>query len=299
MNLSFKILWVEDNEEWVESIEDSIKQIVEDEGFEYSKKLIEGKESDIDYKDFDLVLMDYKLSDTTGDEIIENIRNKEVLTDVIFYSSNGVKDLKQSAADKGLEGVYFSDREKIQFLKKVHGVIECSIRKVQDLNNLRGLVMAEVSELDAVMDDIVCNFYTTKERMEIFHKHITENRETTLRKALSCENKCQMDWHGKEINEIIKGMDSSQKARAIHQVLKELASSNKEYKNPNFYSEYESEIISVRNNLAHCKSMKEGGNEVLKTRKGDKTFSNEDFKRIREDIRKYHNLFNKLLADIK
>ena len=149
MDLEYNILWVEDNEDWVISIEDSIQEIVKEYGFVFSKKLISGKKEGIDYNGYDLILMDFNLSNTTGDTIIKDIRNFDVLTDVVFYSEHKSNILKNKVMENNLEGVYYANREKTQFLDKVKRIIQCTIKKVQDLNNLRGLVMAEVSELDS------------------------------------------------------------------------------------------------------------------------------------------------------
>lgn len=55
------------------------------------------------------------------------------------------------------------------------------------------------------------------------------------------------------------------------------------------------EIINVRNNLAHCESQIVDGTEILKTRNGDVSFDNNKFRKIRENIRKYNQLFSILM----
>lgn len=295
MRLKYKILWIENIEDWVESIEDQIQEYLEDYGFVYERKLIAKEESDINYNDYDLILMDLNLADQpNGAELISKIRELGVFTDVVFYSANGMSELREKGNEKGIEGVFYSRRTpEIHFVKKVKSVIDSTIKKVQDLNNLRGLVMAEVSELDAVMDRIIPSYFNTAEKMELFHKHITANRETTLQKSLNCTNKCQLTWRGKDIQEIVPLLDSSQKARAIKIIIEQ--SRPNLYSEGNFYEEYNATIITPRNELAHCKSEIREGKEMLLTRKGDKCFDETFFKEIRKNILKYSRIFNELL----
>ncbi len=295
MNLKYRILWIENEEDWVESIEDQIQEYLEELGFIYGRKLIAKEEQDISYNDYDLILMDLNLADQpNGAELISKIRDLGVYTDVVFYSASGIDELRAKGREKELEGVFYSGRTPdTAFVNRVKAVIDATLKKVQDLNNLRGLVMAEVSELDAVMDRIIPSYFSTAEKMELFHKHITANRETTLQKSLNCTNKCQLTWRGKDIQEIVSLLDSSQKARAIKIIIEQ--SRPDLYSESNFYEEYNATIITPRNELAHCKSELHDGQEILLTRKGDKCFNEAFFKEIRKNILKYSSIFNELL----
>lgn len=302
MDLSYKILWVEDEEAWAVSVEKSLKQVIEEKyGLIYTRTMVDHSDDTIRYKDYDLILMDFNLSDgddgKTGDKIIQHIREFDVLTDVVFYSAKGPAYIKEKAAALGLEGVYFSDRDKDQFIDKVSKVVESTIRKIQDLNNLRGLVMAEVSELDMEMDDIIKNYFTNAERMKIFHDHVTKKREETTRKQLKdsqkCDKLCELVTRDMEIKDIVT--DSYQKMLAVHQIFKKEDPKSTLGHNGQFATSYNTEIIIQRNNLAHCYSTKDQeGNEILRTRNGEVTFTNDSFKTIRVNIRKYRELFERL-----
>lgn len=298
MDLKYKILWFDNDAEWVKSIEGFVKEIVEELGFLYECRLyITGASIDsIQLDNYDIILMDLNLDDDTsgdGDQLINKIRSLDVYTDVLFYSADGLAKIKEKAQALGLEGVYFSGRSQSSFISKLRKVINTTIKKVQDLNNLRGLVMAEVSELDAVMDRIILSYFNMEERMALFHKHITANREKTLRDSLNCANKCQLIWRDKDIQEIVPRLDSSQKARAIKIIIEQ--SRPDLYSEGNFYEEYNATIITPRNELAHCKSEIREGKEMLLTRNGDKCFDETFFKEIRKNILKYSGIFNELL----
>lgn len=307
MDLSYKVLWVEDEETWAVSVENSLKEVIEEKyGLIYSRTLIDHSDDAIKYSDYDLILMDFNLSDgeegKTGDKIIQHIREFDVLTDVVFYSAKGPAFIKEKAAALGLEGVYFSDRDKDQFIDKVSKVVESTIRKIQDLNNLRGLVMAEVSELDIEMDDIIKSYFTDAERMKVFHNHVTKYREKTTRKQLkssqNCDKLCELITRDMDIKDIVT--DSYQKMLAVHQIFKKEDPENTLGHDGQFATSYNNEIIIQRNNLAHCRSIiDKDGNEILKTWKGDNVFTGESFKTIRVNIRKYRTLFQKLRRLLK
>lgn len=305
MRLKYKILWIENEIDWMESVEDDLKTIITtDYSFKYEMTNCTKEESDINYNEYDLILMDLNLDgEPTGDRLIQKIRENGVYTDVVFYSSGGLDTIKEKARELGLEGVYFSGRNNVEFIKKVKKVIETTIKKVQDLSNLRGLVMSEVSELDSMMEEIILSYYNSEERMTRFHKHITANREKSMKRSLShpdpnkCDKLCELSWRSSNILDYIKVLDSSQKAHAIHEMLNDVnADGHLGFVDGKFFDTYNAEIISVRNNLAHCESFITDGQEVLKTRKGDVTFSENDFKAIRENITKYNELFKALFA---
>ena len=95
MRLDYKILWIEDDEGWRNSIKLAIENHIRSKGF---NPIIEIPDrvtsSDIDkeaFKDFDLLLIDYMLkpmSKNDGDYLIEKIREHKIFTNIVFYSSD-------------------------------------------------------------------------------------------------------------------------------------------------------------------------------------------------------------------
>ena len=301
MNLKYKILWIENEQDWVESIEDQILDYLNDLGFDFEKKLISKEEKDIDYNYYDLILMDLNLADQpNGAELISKIRELGVYTDVVFYSSSGIEELRAKGKEKELEGVYYSGRTPdASFIKKVKAVIDSTIKKVQDLANVRGLVMAEVSELDGKMVELIKKYYVhdeTEELKKTFYDHTTKKHEERLKKSLDgCKKNemvCYHKWKNTPIQDIIPRMESAQMAKAVNYIVPESLYTPSR---ANFFEDYMTEIVEVRNQLAHCVSKDVDGKEVLVTRKGDKTFGDEDIKEIRKNILKYSEIFMKLL----
>lgn len=305
MRLKYKILWIENEEDWVDSIYDQIQELLSDLGFEFEKKLIAKEEESVNYDEYDLILMDLNLAEQpNGAELIERIRNLNVFTDIVFYSSVGIDTLREKGREKNLEGVYYSGRTPdSSFVRKVCQVIDSTIKKVQDLSNLRGLVMAEVSDLDSLMDEIIVKYYVDQSLLDEFHRRITKNKENNIKKSLDndgidCEKTCKLNWRQFNIDKLLKIIDSSQKVRAINILLERHKKQGTDlYQSPNdkgFVDNYLQDIIYVRNNLAHCSSVIENGKEILKTRSGDLFFDTDMIIDIRKKIREYHELFLKI-----
>lgn len=308
MKLNYRVLWIENDSEWVESIREEIEEIISDFGLEPDITNKPSGEDNLSYNGYDLILMDLALAnDESGDALISRIRSLEIFTDIVFYSASGIAEVKKKATSMNLEGVYFADRNQTSFKKKIKEVINASVRRVQDLVNLRGVVMAEVSELDSIMETIVVNYFTSKEKLDDFHKHVSSDREKSLKKLLKedadCGKKCHISWKDQTIDEFIMQTDSSQKARAIKLIVENLSKTNSsysQYAKTNFYEAYNKSIISVRNNLAHCVEVEnEDGTIVLKTRKEDIIYGDKDIVEVRKQIKYYHSLFDNVLDAIK
>ena len=304
MRLKYKILWVENDSDWAESIEEEIKELVESQyGFCYDRTFANKQDDAILFNDYDLIMMDLNLeSEPTGDVLIKNIRDREIYTDVIFYSADGLQKIKHNAHDLDLEGVYFASRDKDLFINKVNSVIKTTIHKVQDLNNLRGLVMAEVSELDVRMLSIIEAYYIQKEtedKTKKFKKHLVEDVEKATKKKLTesenCDKLCKHKWSKLSIQDIIGDFefDSSRKARAIKLIL-ETEKIPYDARNGNFYEDYRIDMLQMRNNLAHCISRMKEGKEILITQDGGMEFDDKKFQNIQKQIRNYNDFFNQI-----
>ena len=303
MKLKYRILWIENESDWVESIEDQIQEHLESLEFIYEKNLIAKEDSCIDYNLYDLILMDLNLAThPNGAELISKIRKLGVYTDVVFYSAR-VDELKAQGKDWELEGVYYSGRTPEEaFVRKVRSVIDSTIKKIQDLNNLRGLVMAEVSELDTKMLSLIDKYYIkngsefkTLEFKTILRKDVEKSIKKKLIKGEKCDKTCKHKWDSCAINEIIDDFefDASKKARIIDLIIKKEKISY-EAKYGNFYEDYLRDILNMRNQLAHCISTIKGGKEILFTKKGEIEFDDDKFLEIRSQIKYYNQFFDNI-----
>ena len=89
MDMSYKVLWIDDDEDYVESSKDFVSESAkkyfmnaEFEVFNEYDKFKEQKLSNFDAQSFDLydlILVDYALSGTTGNRIIRELRDKKFI----------------------------------------------------------------------------------------------------------------------------------------------------------------------------------------------------------------------------
>jgi|GEM_PF-514157 len=163
MKLEYKILWFEDVESSFNTMKGYVEEFLEENGFITIINRYEDDGSDLDSilsrEDYDLILMDYNLNGIQGDEIIENIRSQELYTEIIFYSSSGAQQLRNAIGSKGIDGVFCTSRQISEFEDKVKNVIKNTIKKVQDVNNMRGLVIAEAIDLENQIKEVLQGYF--------------------------------------------------------------------------------------------------------------------------------------------
>jgi hypothetical protein len=165
MEMVYRILWVEDDDNWYRAAHKTIEYLIEDDlGFKLHVTRAKGRDElpvPSIWRTYDIVFMDLSLvapndgSDGDGGDIIRSIRDHEVYTDVIFYSQSGPKVVRGRARDLELDGVFCAGRDDNAFYDKVKDVIGNTIRKVQDINALRGLVVAEAGDVDALLYEVI------------------------------------------------------------------------------------------------------------------------------------------------
>lgn len=319
MNLKYSILWFEDDPDWYKSILPDIQEYLDDKGFileanRYSND--ENKLSTLKNHKFDFILIDYNLANQKGDEIISKIRNYEIYTDVLFYSQGGETILRKTTAEKGLDGVFCADRERDNFLDKVFKIIDTTLKKVEDVTNTRGLVIAETIDLENRMLNILQSYLlkSSKEDLDFLEKiktnkiQITESNVEKLRKSdfqnldyifenellttndvydsiLICLNDSK-----KRIGESLNGEKDKSVKVALNERLTEIKSSRS-----NLTSFFD-EVIQVRNTLAHVKEdINTDGLPILRNinpNKPEIVFDRDKYREIRQNLKKHLLNFN-------
>lgn len=297
MTLDYKILWFEDEETWYEAILPDVSEYLSEMGFTLiPKRKDNGSDLNIIFNDddYDLILMDYNLLGDKGDVIIGKIRNLEIYTNVIFYSQDGESTLRKGIAAKGLDGVYCAHREQGEFLGKIYDVISITIKKVVDLNNTRGLVMAYTSELDLIIEELIKDIISaieddeSKKQKDILKFKLIESLESKLRKIKGIDPNTNF-------NELFEILDSSHKVRGLIRLCKK----NDDLKEfVTLLEKYQKEILDIRNVLAHvCEKVDgKGGKKLVSNLKGYEEFIFNDAKAI--EIRNNINKFSETLTTI-
>lgn len=311
MKLKYKILWIDDEYNAISRDKKDIIKYITDLGFEcidetdiiVVKNFDELKEK-IKYKemegyektaDYDLLLVDLNLGHETGngDYIIKEIRQNEVYCEIIFYSSN-YEELKSKLKNEPLEGVFTSDR--LELIDKTKKVISLTLKKVQDVNNLRGLIMAEVADLDILKEEII-----TLASQKFKNKELEKYALKKIKKSVSSTNN-QAEEKLKDIDNVdftrlfenIGFIDSNKKAMILGEALAKL-NINEPVTKETFTQPYIDNILKTRNKFAHVKEsdwVDEKGNTCKKI--DDIPFTEKKCIEIRKDISKYKDILLKL-----
>jgi hypothetical protein len=301
MRLNYDILWFENEPDWFEPNKVPIEKFLLDNGFNPNFIRLNGDEnweSTVNLTEIDLILMDLKLkSKKKGNELIKRIRDKDILTDVIFYSQDGEKKVREIMSKEGIDGVYCSGRDNNDFENTTKKVIETTIKKVQDLSNLRGLVIAEVCNLDHKMKDIISKYCNSlddsgKEKLkEDIKRRIFESIENRKTKIEAIN----------EISELIEHnfFETYAKFRSIKDITGNSVYKEKLKHHHTKLDSFVDEIINLRNSLSHV--VEEVDSKGIKILKGkDFVFSHDSCKKIRKDLIKHADNFesiNKIILE--
>ncbi len=296
MKIKYHILWVEDEPSWYETTLQLFKDTLADDGFE----LISERKDNIQQireliaqdglKKFDMLIIDFTLKDSeTGDDIIKLIRENEIYTDVLFYSS-APDNVKESMFKNGLEGVYTADRKDIE--AKFNAVFKTTIKKIQEINAMRGLIMGETSELDVEIEDLVMLF------VEKYNKSDKDLRKIVKEKVLlKLESNVKNFWTNYDtFQKYFPKIDAVKKWEILRDLLKPLKDQDINIKTfLKHNSTYQDQVITIRNQFAHVKPVEENGVLILKGRK-DISFTDEKCVEIRKNIIAHRQHIEKLKA---
>jgi hypothetical protein len=324
MKLKYKILWIEDELGSIERPKNQIQKYLEDDyGFECKEEDIVIKDYD-DFeeeyiyeennqkmvkdsiKEFDLLLVDFNLGEEeqTGDKLIEIIR-KGIYSEILFYSSD-LPSITKKLNNHFIDGVFTSDREHLE--DKIKKLIKVTIKKVQDVNNLRGLILAEVAELDRI-----------KNRIVKIYCEITENKDNVLKKYVKTDVFSDFKTNLDKYHFLTSEDEKSYEQMELHKFIDDLMyMSNKKsltvYKIKRLYEpvksvdfthqNYFNDVIKKRNVFAHETEKEDKRGKYLNYPDGNRLdFTEEECIRIRKDIKKHKKLLDeiekKLIDEIK
>lgn len=301
MNTHFKILWFEDEIFWfnmeklkVETILDEhylIPDIVRKDGDEFEIEELTGNI-------YDLIIMDYKLAaGKTGDKIITAIRDNNILTDVLFYSSQEKEMI--NAVSQGLpqlDGVYLTKRENEIFTQKAKNLIKKIVKRSEDIVNLRGFVLDCSSDFEVRIKgilSIVWDKFNDDEKQSL-DKEIQNNIQRIEKRNNSTKQKVLRA--DPVFPEAIKNnyfFSHSDRLFVLDKTIKILLENynlSKEIEYESFKSNYEEKISHYRNALGHRKSTE--NTIIIKEKKTP--IDEELHQMMRKNISRYNFLIEQL-----
>lgn len=128
VSTKFKILWIEDSSDWLNISKLILEEIIE-ENYHIKLEVDISDGSNLDLNEignnnYDLIFTDYILAeDEIGTNIIKNIRNHNITSIILSYSSDRIKIFESinNGDFSSAEGIYFTTRD--EFLENAKNLI--------------------------------------------------------------------------------------------------------------------------------------------------------------------------------
>lgn len=265
MSKEYNILWVDDSPDWVSSVKDNITSHLEGKGYEPKIELQESGD-DVDtsrFTDIDLIIIDYQLQDSKGDELIKRIRDKECLTEIVFYSQGAIEP------DDRLYGVHYSSRDDVE--ECIKKVVDETIKRAQDITLVRGFIIAEAIDVENILED--CMVKVFEDKGELFSEKVIGAKPSVY----DAYNKFRF------VKRIIKDrIDDAREDTNRYEQLKDI---------DKIMNDLDKEVFDQRNILAHSKiTINDGGSitlEGINKQTKEINFSQEWLSRTRKNIAKH------------
>lgn len=294
MNISYEILWIDDQKDSVQDAVDEISDYIDKQGFEPIIQIaspLDGLDEKLADSKWHLIAMDFTLGGgKTGTELIQKIRSAKHYTEIVFYSSDPDK-LEEDLKSEVLEGVYRASREGTDLEDKIKSIINLTLRRVMDVNTMRGIVMAEVAEMDHEMEDII----------RIHHKNLKTIPQSKFIRSILKRVGDSLASNNKKVEQYQKAcsidqcldhrfIDTSKRRRTVGQVFSETpeAANDMQLKMLTACED----TIKQRNSLAHGRTKWEAGEEIIFSPLGE--FHLKDAIALRKTLRAHRKNFTAL-----
>ena len=265
MNLNYHIHWVDDDTTHAESVFDGVKLSNAGE-LNLTAEIVEsgeGLQKIVKSRTVDLVVLDYKLDNQNGDELISVLRGNGELCEIIFYSN----DSEIFARCKDFENVIPCEKGDAKL--EINRAIERFRDRCSNVSIMRGIVISEAIDLENELTDII---------LSLFGEHADLFRNKIL-------NKPYLDF-SKKFNFLQSVLnDAIAKAQQENSPTLESMKTNKE-----ILKALKKDVIEPRNILAHSEKTFEDGVLTLKPLSKNESpirFDEEWINNIRKHIGKH------------
>ena len=205
---------------------------------------------------------------------------------MVFYSSAPPAELRDKLAKASVSGVFVETRDNLS--DALIGLADTVIGKAVDLNHMRGIAMAEVAEMDVLMEETLVHAFrhansgATEAAKTRTIKRLCERVEkdaTLLQKRLDEGNLLDVVRDSRLFT-------SAHKYQAIRRVAKDLP--EKPSQALTALQSYETDIIGNRNMLAHVKEgSTEDGEPILRSIKGNVIIDDDWMTDFRMKLKEY------------
>ena len=271
MKTDFLMLWVDDQRHVIDALVLDLERWLDNKGFVLktlihtdAKRVID----DIRNNEVELIIIDYKLRGKNGDILIEEIRQQGFYEDIVFYSEGG------PPTDKNFDGVHYVSKEDANM--RIKKVIELKLKRTSDPISIRGWIVADAIELEGMVTELLFRCFGEKEGF------------TLAKRLLHPDKRPFIDFGAKQmlLSGVLKDLISHLEAH--NEMDEQEIGQLKNYRT--IFNDFTSDIIHIRNAIAHQKVEDLATGRVIRKQNGSKIILNEDtFIQIRKDLRKHRD----------
>ena len=281
MSLDVKILWVEEDRNWLRGARTCLEEKLRKElalGLDERDAIdsAEQEEREIDaqwveeevaqFKGYDMAFIDYQLGgETSGAHFAKKLRDEKKYTEIIFYSANK-GEAEKALLDAGLQlsGIYLIGRGQNatpeEFVAECFPIVESILGKILDLTRMRGIMVAEMAGIEMELAELVIGdprFQLCVDGHDA-HALLHGDQEKKIRKAI-------FNWY------------------VMKRIAKLFAKDEEKFKR---FASAAEELRDIRHRLAH----------VPESKLRDE-YNSTDFLKFKQDILKCKRLFKDAFPD--
>ena len=260
MKLEFSLLVIDDQPENINQAIQDLKEHLGTKGFclklEIVKKPTEQRIQELAQsggKNYDLVMVDYKLGEGTKDGAVVARRLRQLLlyVDMVFYSGAPVGELLSRLSEQEVSGVFAQRRQELG--DTLNGLADTVIGKVVDITHMRGIAMAEIAEMDVLMEEtLISVFQSPGAQLTSAKKRTIEKLRKRIGDAPNRLDECLEQYGLPGVVQDSSLFSFADKYRAIIRVAKYLPREGPAAASDHL-AKFEQDIIHNRNMLAHAK----------------------------------------------
>ncbi len=280
MQLEYKILWADDSDDNIETYSHPIVEFLEDEGFVSKiypcRTKIELESAINQNMNYNLIILDFKFNDKpVGTDFIRYIREKNIYSTIILYTAAKDVKLPEEVYKSKVQNVYTLTKHEIADDRSlITNIIRYDLYKDLDINSMRGIAMAEVSNMDKIIWDILIQENIPQEHIityirngkENFYNEYKNKDDKLIWKELNKQNRSTMHFPSNDRAIFLKEYLESLSLTELQEIIE-------------LIDVYKSEIITPRNQLAHQNTYEEMNQEEC----------NKKFQELRKNIIKHKN----------
>lgn len=303
MRLDFKILWIDDQPKHVKSFAEGIEFKLDELGFALDVVKLESltdaenlASEHIHSDGIDLVMVDFDLGTGAGGaEALQAIRKCFPYKEVVFYSAKDTKELRKIAYDANVDGIVFSTR--LSLVTDTIQVIENMLRRVMDIDHMRGVVMSATSDIDFLVEHTLLALYEKldEEKQKEFRSQLCKDLEKKINEWTKDLTKAQEKATLEALLKLKHILTAMDRIKHLGSCLEPMAHTTSYHGK---ITEYSQNVVPRRNKLAHVILKRDSGKSAFS---GTEKFDLEDLTRLRKDLIEHRNNFHTIavLLDVQ